>query len=455
MRLFTSATTYIVSVTLVQAAPIPMTEFLQSSARAIHKGFNSLLDSVCTACVLKSDIEETSHSPLLKKSILDTDLELARLNAIQSSSKSSTGRKKATINQVNEIWGVNVNNEASTPKSKSIKFSPHLTTHDSQSLLELKKNLRLARLNAKSTSRTPKLAIEKVNEMWKNELVSTREKRLADSSFINSDGLSVRRLDSQLEKQSDVADHQVAASLKPQISPVKAPRENELTETSVKSSLMNSDDLAVRQFNSDLKKHSEVADHQVAASLQPQRSPVKMPRENSITKSSVINSDNLPPRQTKSLIQIKLDTMKAKRLGRESHRIEVKQFFEAKAPRENELTETSVKSSLMNSDDLAVRQFNSDLKKHSEVADHQVAASLQPQRSPVKVPRENSLTQSSVINSDNLPPRQTKSLTLIKLDAMKAKRLGRESHRNEMKEFFASLDTGRRSMMPTEFIDTE
>jgi hypothetical protein len=73
MKLFFSATTFcIVSVTLVQAAPVPTTEFLQSSIRAINKGFDSMLDSVCASCILKSDIEEIGHSPLTKKQRLDT-----------------------------------------------------------------------------------------------------------------------------------------------------------------------------------------------------------------------------------------------------------------------------------------------------------------------------------------------------------------------------------------------
>ncbi len=123
----------------------------------------------------------------------------------------------------------------------------------------------------------------------------------------------------------------------------------------------------------------------------------------------------------------------------------LKQFFEAKAPRENDLTESSKKSSVLNFDDLPVRRLDSHLAKQSVKPNEQVAESIMTPGAPAKEFRESSF---SVINSS---PRQSKSLTQLKLDEMRTRRLTRESHRKEMKDFFAILDgkeAERKSMTP-------
>ena len=143
---------------------------------------------------------------------------------------------------------------------------------------------------------------------------------LLDSSFAN---LPVRKLDAKLENEVSAAVFPIehtSISLIPPGASVKVPRENNPIDLSV-------GELPARRLGSDFAKQSEAADDQVAASLQLPGAPVKALVENILTDSSAKNSDKLPDRHFKSLIQLKLDEMKSNRLSRESHIIDMKEFF--------------------------------------------------------------------------------------------------------------------------------
>jgi hypothetical protein len=253
MKLFFSATTFcIVSVTLVQAAPIPMTELLQSGVRAINKGFDSMLDSVCTSCILKSDIEEISHPPLTKKQRLETtgmeiktsrttettvppneplkitrkstpfelvamdfdeipdrqldsyqkdlaaaallslkngditegslptsDLELqltlASVNTAASVSKGQTTIDEKWVKELNpkETKMKKINDIDAPIETKSVSFSPGVTTFDSKTLQQLEQDLLLAQNIARESefeSTTALANIGQVNEIWNEQI---------------------------------------------------------------------------------------------------------------------------------------------------------------------------------------------------------------------------------------------------------------------------------------------
>ena len=161
-----------------------------------------------------------------------------------------------------------------------------------------------------------------VSKLAKNSFISfrcdSRPKRLA---FIAN--LPVRKLDAKLENEVSAAVFPIehtSISLIPPGASVKVPRENNPIDLSV-------GELPARRLGSDFAKQSEAADDQVAASLQLPGAPVKALVENILTDSSAKNSDKLPDRHFKSLIQLKLDEMKSNRLSRESHIIDMKEFF--------------------------------------------------------------------------------------------------------------------------------
>jgi hypothetical protein len=149
---------------------------------------------------------------------------------------------------------------------------------------------------------------------------AARKFSLLDSSL---DNLPVRKLDATLENEVSAAVFPIehtSISLIPPGASVKVPRENNPIDLSV-------DELPARRLGSDFAKQSEAADDQVAASLQLPGAPVKALVENILTDSSAKNSEKLSDRHFKSLIQLKLDEMKSNRLSRESHIIDMKEFF--------------------------------------------------------------------------------------------------------------------------------
>ena len=211
MKVFSSTSAlFLVSMTTVQAVPIPVTEHLESFFKAIqgfvdpiflpknpkpsaleskihttnlpltaptevqmlepgvgvpaHKKTHRKTSKIHTTNMLSMEPAEiqmlqpvrgVSVRPrVLMKKVpksereLELELFIAKLNAVHDAMESTTGKGRSTIGEVNEMWKKKID-EVDTPlKAKSVAFGPEVTTHDSSSLLKLENDLELVQLNA-------------------------------------------------------------------------------------------------------------------------------------------------------------------------------------------------------------------------------------------------------------------------------------------------------------------
>ena len=202
MKVFSSTSAlFLVSMTTVQAVPIPVTEHLESFFKAIQGFVDPIFlpknpkPSALESKIHTTNLPLTAHPevqmlepgvgvPAHKKtnrkttSIAERELEieifLAKLNRREAESKATTRRGVVTIGEVNEMWKKKID-EVDTPfKAKSVAFGPEVTTHDSSSLLKLENDLKLAELNAiesaqEATAGRKQHTIDVVNEIWRHK----------------------------------------------------------------------------------------------------------------------------------------------------------------------------------------------------------------------------------------------------------------------------------------------
>jgi F0F1-type ATP synthase membrane subunit b/b' len=152
-------------VTVVQAIPPPITQFFETSAKKINQGVESILDTLCASCVHEYDLKKQ-----LDENKLDEELLLAHLNAKELALESTSGRKIASIDQVNEMWENKAVDESQL-ETNLVTFSPDTSSFDSAFSKELDQSLKLAALNAKAvasraTSGRGQATIDQVNNMW-------------------------------------------------------------------------------------------------------------------------------------------------------------------------------------------------------------------------------------------------------------------------------------------------